>query len=576
VHDHEPEFHATSAQRWWAEQTYSFGLHAICASPWLSDIVRDRYGGTTSNFDFGVDHDVYRPREVERRRDTVIFYGRDVTPRRAVPLGILALEELHRRRPDLRFVMFGDDRPYPAPFPYEHLGIASPAELAGAYSEATVGLVLSMTNYSLIPQEMLACGLPCVDLAGFSAETVFGADGPVELAPFDPVALADAMERLIDDRGLWARRSEAGRAFVADRTWDRAAVQVEAGIREALRLREVEFGSPELDGGGLAVRPAQLSYGAAPPPGMDASARSVPVAEAFARPVTESLRARLPDADVTSVLDALNDDERRVWEAAEPAARDDLVLRYGVWHKVPVVLSKTGLVPHEPPESVHAMARGPMAAGGDHYSADFVVESLGGSLEGVRHALDFGCSSGRALRSLSAAFPDVAWHGVDPNAAAVAWASEHVPGVEFAVSPTNPPLAFAAGSLDLVFAVSIWSHFAEDAALRWLSEMRRVLAPGGRLVMTVHGLASIEHAAREQQRPPRQLEEIRRAMYRRGFWFAAEFGDAGDHGVVHPEWGTSFMTPEWLLRHLSGEWSVDWFAAGRNLRDQDVVTLRRR
>ena len=43
----------------------------------------------------------------------------------------------------------------------------------------TVGLVMSMTNYSLIPQEMMACGLPCADLAGGSSEAVFGSDGPV-------------------------------------------------------------------------------------------------------------------------------------------------------------------------------------------------------------------------------------------------------------------------------------------------------------------------------------------------------------------------------------------------------------
>jgi glycosyltransferase involved in cell wall biosynthesis len=97
-----------------------------------------------------------------------------------------------------------------------------------------------MTNYSLIPQEMLACGLPCVDLAGFSAESVFGAGGPIELARFDPVALADSMERLLDDEELWQRRSDAGRAFVAERTWDHAARQLEAGLRDALRLREAQ------------------------------------------------------------------------------------------------------------------------------------------------------------------------------------------------------------------------------------------------------------------------------------------------------------------------------------------------
>lgn len=234
VHDHEPEFYGTSAEAHFAADTYRLGMHSICASPWLAELVRDRYGATVSEFDFGVDHDVYRPRSVQRRRDTIVFYGRAVTGRRAVPLALMALAELKERRPGLRVVAFGNKNPIHAPFEYEHLGIRSPEELSWEYSEATVGLVLSLTNYSLIPQEMLACGLPCVDLAGVSAESVFGADGPVALSEFDPIALADAIERVMADESEWQRRSHAGLEFVAGRTWDRAAEQVEAGLREAV------------------------------------------------------------------------------------------------------------------------------------------------------------------------------------------------------------------------------------------------------------------------------------------------------------------------------------------------------
>lgn len=237
VHDHEPEFYPTSVESRWAADTYRLGMHAICASPWLARIVADRYGGTVSEFDFGVDHDVYWPRPVARRPDTVVLYGRDVTPRRAVPLALMALHQLKHRRPDLRVVAFGNKDEIDAPFDYEHFGVRSPEELSWLYSEGTVGLVLSLTNYSLIPQEMLACGLPCVDLAHISAETVFGPDGPVALGEFDPIALAEVIDRLMADDAEWQWRSEAGRAFVADRTWDRAAEQVEDGLREAVRLR---------------------------------------------------------------------------------------------------------------------------------------------------------------------------------------------------------------------------------------------------------------------------------------------------------------------------------------------------
>ncbi len=246
VHDHESEFYATSVESRWAEATYGLEMHAICASPWLEQLVRDRYGRTTSRFDFGVDHAAYLPRPVARRRDTIALYGRDVTPRRAVPLALMALQELKERRPGLRVLAFGNPEEVGLPVDHEHLGVLSPEELSWAFSEATVGLVLSLTNYSLIPQEMLACGLPCVDLAGISAEGVFGADGPVALSPFDPLALADVIERLLDDPVEWKRRSAAGREFVAERTWDKAAVQVQDGLREALRLSSRAGSTPRV------------------------------------------------------------------------------------------------------------------------------------------------------------------------------------------------------------------------------------------------------------------------------------------------------------------------------------------
>jgi len=236
VQDHEPEFFATSAQRIWAEQTYDLGLYPICASRWLRDLLAERHGCEGAYFHLGVDHDVYRPApSVERRHDTVVFYARAATARRAVPLGVLALEELCARRPATRVVAFGQDARLKTGFANESLGVATPARLAEAYSEGTVGLCLSLTNYSLIPQEMMACGLPCVDLVGGCSEVVFGSQGPVDLAAADPVSLADAMEILLDDERHWQAKSDAGLALVVDASWERAAEQVEAGLREAMR-----------------------------------------------------------------------------------------------------------------------------------------------------------------------------------------------------------------------------------------------------------------------------------------------------------------------------------------------------
>jgi GT2 family glycosyltransferase/glycosyltransferase involved in cell wall biosynthesis len=240
VNDHEPEFYAASTEHVLAEDTYRYGLHCIAASPWLRDLLVERYGASADAFQLGVDGATYRPLPVERREDTVVYYARHSTPRRAVPIGLMALAELHRRRPEVRIVLFGTDKALHTAFPYENLGVLSTDQLARLYCEATAGLCLSLTNFSLMPKEMLACGLPCVELAGVSAESIFGTDGVLDLAPLDPQAIADALERLLEDREHWLERSQAGLDFVASHTWDHATDEVEAGLRHALREREVQ------------------------------------------------------------------------------------------------------------------------------------------------------------------------------------------------------------------------------------------------------------------------------------------------------------------------------------------------
>jgi glycosyltransferase involved in cell wall biosynthesis len=63
----------------------------------------------------------------------------------------------------------------------------------------------------------------------------FGPEGPIELAPFDPLALADAIERVIDDRTDRERRAALGLELAAQRTWSRAAEQLETAVLGWLR-----------------------------------------------------------------------------------------------------------------------------------------------------------------------------------------------------------------------------------------------------------------------------------------------------------------------------------------------------
>ena len=90
------------------------------------------------------------------------------------------------------------------------------------------------------------------------------------------------------------------------------------------------------------------------------------------------------------------------------------------------------------------------------------------------------------------------------------------------------------------------------------------------------GLRAIAHEHYTERRADAQLEEVRSALFDTGFWFDAEFGPRGDHGVANEDWGIAFLTPEWLLARAAADWKVGAFAAGRLEDSQDMYVLERR
>lgn len=299
-------------------------------------------------------------------------------------------------------------------------------------------------------------------------------------------------------------------------------------------------------------------------------------------PATSTLFARLLSADIGEIEARIAEDAEALshLQAAQTAdARRFLLLCYGLWFGIESAAARTGLSPVQPPEDVHAMARGPLAAAGGLYEADMVASALasaGVDVANIGRALDFGCSSARVVRVLQAAYPQVSWLGCDPNRPAIEWAQQNLSEIDFFASGDEPPLQLEDCSLDAAYAISIWSHFAPELGLRWFEEMHRLLRPGGHLVLTTHGWTSVSFYAAHGLRTPEQSLEIARDLYRQGWWYYPEFGDEGDWGVVNPDWGTAFLSPEWMLAELCPAWEVVEFAAGRNQSNQDVFVLRRR
>jgi glycosyltransferase involved in cell wall biosynthesis len=236
VQDDEPQFYATSSQSIWAEESYRMGYRCIAYTPWMADILRDKWGLEAHHFDCGTDTDVYEFSPEEGREPGVVaVYARWETERRAVELALAGLATLLERRPDLRVVAFGSGVGVTAPFPVEDRRVQPPRELARLYRQASVGVVFSLTTHSLVAHEMMAAGLPVVELDGANVTSALGTSGElVELADRTPDSIASAIEHLLDDRGHAAAMAARARTFVEERTWRRAGDQVEDALRDYL------------------------------------------------------------------------------------------------------------------------------------------------------------------------------------------------------------------------------------------------------------------------------------------------------------------------------------------------------
>jgi SAM-dependent methyltransferase len=131
------------------------------------------------------------------------------------------------------------------------------------------------------------------------------------------------------------------------------------------------------------------------------------------------------------------------------------------------------LVPEEtgpPPEHLLAFVRG---------------------LERAQRALDLGCGDGRLTRELDAAETVAA----DVSDVALARAAGCVPAARLVSLDPDAPLPLEDGSFDLVLCAETVEHVRDVQLL--LSEVRRVLRPGGRLAVTTpaHGRATALRAA---------------------------------------------------------------------------------
>ena len=243
VQDLEHLFYAEGSLHEFAKQTYRFGFYGITAGNWIADVLNRDFGMECTPFGFSYEREWYTP-QGERRfaldKKRILFYARAMTERRGFELGILALAQVAKRFPEVEVVLVGlRPREINLPFPSVITGHLSPLQLAAVYRSCTAALVLSHTNLSLLPLEIMACGCPIVSNDGQNVRWLLSDEVAVLAEPV-PDALAGALIDLIDREDMRRKMISAGLDFTAQTNWTAEASKIEAALYSGLGIRREE------------------------------------------------------------------------------------------------------------------------------------------------------------------------------------------------------------------------------------------------------------------------------------------------------------------------------------------------
>jgi SAM-dependent methyltransferase len=157
--------------------------------------------------------------------------------------------------------------------------------------------------------------------------------------------------------------------------------------------------------------------------------------------------------------------------------------------------------PLVPPRRANFVGNSDFVATGDQFAELFRRHA---GLAASDRVLDVGCGLGRMARPLTRVLspPAGSYDGFDVVADAITWCRRHYAGtsvpfrfahLDLFNAEYNPHgrgraddvrFPYPDGTFDLVLATSVFTHLLSADARRYLSEIARVLAPGGRLFAT--------------------------------------------------------------------------------------------
>jgi hypothetical protein len=244
VQDLEAQFNPMGDGYLMAENSYRYGLRPITIGRWLPAMLARDFQVRASFFDFCADLNVYRPLPGVAREKSVCFIYQPDKPRRCPELGIEALGIVKHYMPEVKIYLYGAKMAGRIWFEHENLGLLKLDDCNRLYNRCAVGLCISSTNPSRIPFEMMAAGLPVVEVHRDNTLYDFP-EGAMLLCEQTPESLAAGLMMVLSAPDRAEAMGRAGIDYMRGRPIDYGLEQFGTAVARLLRGEEQAGDAPE-------------------------------------------------------------------------------------------------------------------------------------------------------------------------------------------------------------------------------------------------------------------------------------------------------------------------------------------
>lgn len=233
IQDFEPWFFPMGDQYIITENSYRYGFKPVTIGKWLAHKMLAEYENPVEYFDFGADLNVYKKLDNVKKENAICFVYQPEKSRRCDYIGLKALRIVKTLRPDIQIYLYGSNMPATFDFECKNLNIIPITKCNELYNKCKVGVCMSASNPSRIPFEMMAAGLPVVEL--YKENNIYDMpDEGVLLARPTPEAIASAIIHLVDSEEERNKMSEFGVKYMQDYPLERGFKQFLKAVDDML------------------------------------------------------------------------------------------------------------------------------------------------------------------------------------------------------------------------------------------------------------------------------------------------------------------------------------------------------